>query len=36
MLWQNVADGGIAVSYLMGQQEKLPLGGTVTVAGAQD
>jgi peptidoglycan DL-endopeptidase CwlO len=34
-LWQNVADGAIAVSYLMGQQEKLPLGGTVTVAGAQ-
>jgi peptidoglycan DL-endopeptidase CwlO len=33
-LWQNVADGGIAVSYLMGKQEKLPLGGQVTVAGA--
>ncbi len=33
-LWQNVADGGIAVSYLMGKQEKLPLGGKVTVAGA--
>jgi cell wall-associated NlpC family hydrolase len=35
VLWQNVADGGIAVSYLMGQQEHLPLGGTVTVSGAQ-
>jgi cell wall-associated NlpC family hydrolase len=35
VLWQNVADGGIAVSYLMGQQESLPLGGTVSVAGAQ-
>jgi cell wall-associated NlpC family hydrolase len=34
-LWQNVADGGIAVSYLMGRQEKLPLGGTVTVSGTQ-
>jgi cell wall-associated NlpC family hydrolase len=34
-LWQNVADGDIAVSYLMGQQETLPLGGTVTVTGAQ-
>jgi len=35
VLWQNVADGGIAVSYLMGEQEKLPVGGTVTVAGAR-
>jgi len=35
MLWQNVADGDIAVSYLMGKQEKLPLGGTVTVSGAR-
>jgi cell wall-associated NlpC family hydrolase len=35
VLWQNVADGGIAISYLMGQQESLPLGGTVSVAGAQ-
>jgi peptidoglycan DL-endopeptidase CwlO len=35
VLWQNVANGGIAVSYLMGQQEKLPLGGTVTVVGAR-
>jgi peptidoglycan DL-endopeptidase CwlO len=33
MLWQNVADGAIAVSYLMGKQEKLPLDGTVTVTG---
>jgi cell wall-associated NlpC family hydrolase len=32
-LWQNVADGGIAVSYLMGKQESLPLGGTVQVTG---
>ncbi len=35
VLWQNVADGGIAVSYLMGRQEKLPLGGTVTVVGTR-
>jgi len=35
MLWQNVANGGIALSYLMGLQEKLPLGGSVTVAGAR-
>ena len=34
-LWQNVADGDIAVSYLMGKQERLPLGGTVRVAGRQ-
>ncbi len=34
-LWQNVADGGIAISYLMGQQEKIKLGGQVTVAGAR-
>jgi peptidoglycan DL-endopeptidase CwlO len=34
LLWQNVAAGGIAVSYLMGQQERIPLGGTVTVEGA--
>ena len=34
-LWQNVAAGGIAVSYLMGQQENLPLGGTVKVEGAR-
>jgi hypothetical protein len=35
VLWQNVAAGGIAVSYLMGRQEKLPLGGTVKVEGAR-
>jgi peptidoglycan DL-endopeptidase CwlO len=34
-LWQSVADGGIAVSYLMGKQERLPLGGTVQVAGSR-
>jgi peptidoglycan DL-endopeptidase CwlO len=34
-LWQNVADGSIAVSYLMGKEDKLPLGGTVQVAGAR-
>lgn len=33
-LWQNVADGGVAVSYLMGRQDKLPLGGSVTVTGS--
>jgi peptidoglycan DL-endopeptidase CwlO len=32
-LWDNVADGDIVVSYLMGQQLSIPLGGTVTVAG---
>ena len=32
-LWQNVAGGRIIVSYLMGQQEKLPLGGTISVTG---
>ncbi len=32
-LWSNVADGAIAVSYTMGKQDKLPLGGTVEVAG---
>jgi cell wall-associated NlpC family hydrolase len=32
-LWQSVADGGIAVSYTMGRLDKLPLGGTVRVAG---
>jgi peptidoglycan DL-endopeptidase CwlO len=35
MLWQNVEAGGIAVSYLMGQQEKIPLGGTVQVDGVR-
>jgi peptidoglycan DL-endopeptidase CwlO len=33
-LWQNVANGDIVVSYTMGQQLGLPLGGTVTVTGA--
>jgi cell wall-associated NlpC family hydrolase len=33
-LWQNVADGGIAVSYLMGKQERLPLKGTVQLTGS--
>jgi cell wall-associated NlpC family hydrolase len=32
-LWQSVAAGGIAVSYTMGSQDKLPVGGTVKVAG---
>ncbi len=32
-LWRNVAAGGIAVSYTMGRQDRLPLGGTVQVAG---
>jgi peptidoglycan DL-endopeptidase CwlO len=32
-LWQGVAAGGIAVSYTMGKQDKIPLGGTVTAAG---
>ncbi len=32
-LWRNVAGGAIAVSYTMGKQDKLPLGGTVRVAG---
>ena len=34
-LWRNVSDGGIAISYLMGHQEKLSLGGTVSAVGAQ-
>ncbi len=34
-LWQSVADGAIAVSYLMGKQENIPLGGTVEVTGAR-
>jgi peptidoglycan DL-endopeptidase CwlO len=34
-LWQGVADGGLAVSYLMGKQERLPLGGTVDLAGSR-
>jgi peptidoglycan DL-endopeptidase CwlO len=32
-LWQGVADGGIAVSYTMGTEDKIKLGGTVTAAG---
>ena len=32
-LWRNVANGAIAVSYTMGTKDKLPLGGTVQVAG---
>jgi len=32
-LWRNVANGAIAVSYTMGQQDRLPRGGTVQVAG---
>lgn len=34
-LWQSVANGAIAVSYLMGKQEKLPLGGKIAVTGAR-
>ncbi|HWG61757.1 MAG TPA: C40 family peptidase [Streptosporangiaceae bacterium] len=32
-LWKDIAAGGIDVSYTMGKQTKLPLGGTVKVAG---
>jgi peptidoglycan DL-endopeptidase CwlO len=34
-LWREVAAGGIAVSYTMGKQDKIPLGRTVRVAGAR-
>jgi len=34
-LWQSVAAGDVAVSYTMGSQDKLPLGGTVRVDGAK-
>jgi cell wall-associated NlpC family hydrolase len=34
-LWQDVADGGVAVSYTMGTLDKLALGHPVTVAGSQ-
>jgi peptidoglycan DL-endopeptidase CwlO len=34
-LWRSVADGGIAVSYTMGHQAKLPAGSLVTVAGTK-
>ena len=33
-LWQGVAGGGIAVSYTMGTEDKIRLGGTVTAAGS--
>jgi peptidoglycan DL-endopeptidase CwlO len=33
VLWQGVAGGGIAVSYTMGTEDKIKLGGTVTAAG---
>jgi peptidoglycan DL-endopeptidase CwlO len=33
VLWQGVAGGGIAVSYSMGTEDKIRLGGTVTAAG---
>jgi cell wall-associated NlpC family hydrolase len=32
-LWRSVADGQLAVSYLMGKQDKLPVGATAQVAG---
>ena len=32
-LWQNVAAGGVAVSYTMGKLDKLPLGRALQVAG---
>ena len=34
-LWQSVAAGAMAVSYTMGSQDKLPLGGTVHVNAAK-
>jgi cell wall-associated NlpC family hydrolase len=34
-LWQSVAGGGVSVSYIMGKDDKLPLGGTVHVDGAK-
>ena len=34
-LWQGVAAGAMAVSYTMGSQDKLPLGGTVHVDAAK-
>jgi peptidoglycan DL-endopeptidase CwlO len=34
-LWDNAADGDIVVSYQMGQQLNIPLGGTVVVAGTR-
>ena len=32
-LWQGVAGGGVAISYTMGTDDKIKLGGTVTAAG---
>jgi cell wall-associated NlpC family hydrolase len=32
-LWQGVSDGGIAVSYTMGELGKIPLGGSVLASG---
>lgn len=32
-LWQGVANGGIAVSYTMGENDKIQLGGSVVAAG---
>jgi peptidoglycan DL-endopeptidase CwlO len=32
-LWQGVADGGMAVSYTMGELGKIPLGGSVLASG---
>ena len=34
-LWRNVADGGIALSYTMGSQDKVKLGHPVKVDGAR-
>jgi cell wall-associated NlpC family hydrolase len=34
-LWQGVAAGGIAVSYTMGKQDRLPVGQGVRVTGAR-
>jgi peptidoglycan DL-endopeptidase CwlO len=34
-LWENVAAGGVAVSYTMGKLDRLPLGRDVQVAGRQ-
>jgi cell wall-associated NlpC family hydrolase len=32
-LWDNLANGQLAVSYLMGKQDKLPVGATARVSG---
>jgi cell wall-associated NlpC family hydrolase len=34
-LWRSVAAGGVSVSYTMGKNDKLPLGGTVHVDGVK-